>query len=364
MTIAVPQQPKTTKSNRKQLWKRRLLALGFGLVTSLVLLEITFRIYVAARGWTSNCYVSQLQLIQSHPVNGYELRPGFEFQSGTARIEVNSLGLRSPEPSADRPLIVTLGGSAAFGYLVSNGETAADLLEQKFRSDGIAIEVQNGGVPGYNLNQTIVRFRERIAPLKPDFVLLYLGWNDLPYVVSETPDESRFFRGSSPTAFQELMSHSVAYGFVTSRILKRKPQLVPPPSIPLTPTPAGENRFLTNLKTLADEIEENGAELIVCCPLMAEHPLADRSLFAALSEDANHRARLIELGTWLHDRLEEFARERNAIWIDAWIPPDRTLLGDAIHLTQKGEQTVSELWYETLSRLPQFRGDKTSDYGR
>lgn len=357
MTTEAGQTTEPPESERKRRWKRRLLALGFGLVTSLVLLEITFRIYVAARGWTSNCYVSQLQLIQPHPINGYELRPGFEFQSGTTRIEVNSLGLRSPEPSADRPLIVTLGGSAAFGYLVSNGETAADLLEQKFRSDGIAIEVQNGGVPGYNLNQTIVRFRERIAPLKPDFVLLYLGWNDLPYVLSETPDDSRFVRGSSPSTFQKIMSHSVLYGFVTSRILQQNLDLAPPSSASVLPTSAGQAKFQTNLQTLAGEIERSGAKLIVCCPMMAAHPDVDRSLYSMLSDDEAHRARLIELGTWLHDRLEEFARERNAIWIDARIPPDSTLLGDAIHLTPKGEQTVSELWYEAISNRPEFQKD-------
>ena len=354
-TESASAEPTANKTRRR--WKLRILAIALGLLATIILLEVTFRIYVAARGWTTNCYVPQLQYAIAHPINGYQPAPGFDFQSGTTRIQLNSHGLRSAEPNGERPLVVTLGGSAAFGYLVSDGETAADLLKEKFAANGVEVDVQNGGVPGYNLNQTLVRFRERIAPLKPDYVMLYLGWNDTPYIVSDDPEDVRFMRGSLPSTFERVMSHSVLYGFVKANFLGTNLRLVPPVSDAVTPTDAGAKKFLENLETLAEEVHAAGGKLVVCCPLMAAHPDVDPDLFYYLADDPAHREKLILLGEWVHDQLKSFADARNAIWIDAWIPPDASLLGDAIHLTKKGERTVADLWYAALSQLPDFQPD-------
>lgn len=335
-----------TRSTRR--WKLILLSLVFGGLVGLVLVELTFRVYVAARGWTPNCYVPQLQLIKSHPQNGYELQPGFEFQSATTQISINSHGLRSQEPDEQKKLLVTLGGSATFGYLVSNNETASSLLEEKFREQGIQVDVQNGGVPGYNLNQTIVRFEERIAPLNPDYVLLYLGWNDTPYIVSEEPESPRFQKGPAPTEWERWLSHSTFLGFVDSRLSRGNTKLVPPVSVSVTPTEEGRGRFRENLNTLADRIEQLDAQLIVCCPLMAAHPEVQEGLYEYLSEDRRQRDELIQLGKSLHDELQKFAVERDAIWIDAWQPPTREILGDAIHLTKQGEAMMADLWFHAL----------------
>jgi lysophospholipase L1-like esterase len=355
MMTEAGQTTKSREPDRRRIWKRRLLALCLGSLASLLLLEITFRIYVAARGWTTNCYVPHLQMMIPHPEIGYEMRPGFEFESATTRIELNSRGLRSPEPTGDRPLIVTMGGSSVFGYFVGNGETASDLLRDRLRDSGFRVDVQNAGVPGYNLNQTIVRFRERVAPLKPDYVLLYLGWNDLRYVVSEDPLEARFLRPEIPSEFERVLSHSVFYGFVRFRLFTVPGQFAPPLTTSLHPTEAGTRRFLGNLHTLADEIEKSGARLLICCQMIATHPDLDPSVHKYLSENEAHRNHMIELGAWLHDRLEEFAQERDAVWIDAWIPPHEALLGDAIHLTREGERAVAEMWYESFLEQPEFQ---------
>ncbi|MBD3673421.1 MAG: hypothetical protein HUJ26_07830 [Planctomycetaceae bacterium] len=346
--LGTPTSSISLSGRRRRRWKLVVLALLFGSLLGILLLEITFRVYVAARGWTPNCYRPQPQLVQSHPVNGYELRPGFEFRSATTHISINSHGLRSEEPTGQKPLLVTLGGSAAFGYLVSNEETASALLEEMFREQGLEIDVQNGGVPGYNLNQTLVRFRERIAPLEPDYVLLYLGWNDTPYIVSDDPDAPRFQRGESPAAWKRWLSYSTLYGFIRSRLPSGNTQLVPPVSVSVTPTEKGGKRFHENLNRLADEVRELDAELIVCCPIMAAHPEVREALYGYLSEDPKQREALIALGAWLHAELERFANERGAIWIDGWRPPTEAFLGDAIHLTKTGEAMMAELWFQSL----------------
>lgn len=344
--------PSSAPVRRTPRWKLVVLSLIFGGFAGLILLEVTFRVYVAARGWTPNCYVPQLQLVKRHSQNGYELRPGFEFQSATTHIAINSQGLRSEQPAEERPLLVTLGGSAAFGYLVSNRETASSLLEQNFREQGIELDVQNGGVPGYNLNQTLVRFQERVAPLKPDYVLLYLGWNDTPYIVSEEPEAPRFQRGPAPSKWEYILSHSTLYGFIHSRVSNGSTRLVPPVSVSVTPTEQGRARFRNNLNAIADEIENLDAKLIVCCPMMAAHPEVEENLYGFLSEDPEQREELIALGAFLHRELEQFATERDAIWIDAWRPPTREFLGDAIHLTKAGEAMLADLWTQILK--PEF----------
>ena len=193
---------------RTKLVAKCLLALAATLLSA----EVAIRAYLALRGWTANCYAAQLQLFRPNEKTGYDLAPGFQLHSGVYRMSVNSLGLRGPQVSRRKPPGVTriaiVGESSAFGYLVSDGEEAARLLERTLREQGHKVEVLNGGVPGYNLFQSVVRFREVLAPLEPDITIAYLGWNDLPYIVSDEPAAEHFRLRRVPPAWERLLSHS------------------------------------------------------------------------------------------------------------------------------------------------------------
>lgn len=336
---------------------RFLLKCLLAAVVTLVSAELLLRAYVAVRGWTPNCYAAQLQLFRPHPKTGYDLTPGFRLRSAVYEMSINSLGLRGPEIEVRKPTgvrrIAVVGESSAFGYLVSDGQEAARLLEKKLRKPGRSVEVINGGVPGYNLFQSIVRYDERLAPLKPDVVIAYLGWNDLPHIVSNRPDAEPFRRRAVAPAWERLLSHSTLYGFVVYRLWGGPVRMVPADFASGEPTAAGKRQFTQNLSALAEAVEQSGARLILCAQATAAHPTVTDDLKPVLGPDDVSQARAIRLGKWLHDTLADFARERDLTFIDVYaaIPPTTEMLADYVHLTAQGEERLAELWAEGLEQV-------------
>lgn len=335
---------------------RLALKLLLAVVVTLLTGEVALRAVVFLRGWTPNCYAAQLQLFRPNAETGCDLQPGFRLRS-VYRISINSLGLRGPEIGRQKPSgvkrIAIVGESSAFGYFVSDGHEAARLLEQMLRERGENVEVLNGGVPGYNLFQSIVRFREVLAPLKPDIVIAYLGWNDLPYVTSDEPDAQRFRRRPIVSSSERLLSHSTLYGFVVYRLWGGAAHMVPADFAKSEPTAAGERQFLANLAALASEVGASGARLIICAQATAAHPAVSADLKPALGPDAARQASAIQLGEWLHGTLASFANERDLVFIDAYseIPADSAMLADYVHLTDAGERRLAELWADVVGPL-------------
>jgi lysophospholipase L1-like esterase len=114
----------------------------------------------------------------------YELIPGWRGRGPLGEdIRVNAAGFRGPEidaPQAGTTRVLTLGDSFTFGIGVAEEQTfPAALARALARSLGGAIEVLNGGVPGYNLFQETRALAARADALAPDVVVLGFVENDL-----------------------------------------------------------------------------------------------------------------------------------------------------------------------------------------
>lgn len=118
----------------------------------------------------------------------------FDVETGTfvlvpgvhrGRIEINSdgfVGAALDAPGPDLWRIVALGDSCTFGGGNSVATYPAKLerrLEAQPPAPGWRFEVVNAGVQGLNSEMALRRLRTKIAPLDPDVVTAYLGWNDL-----------------------------------------------------------------------------------------------------------------------------------------------------------------------------------------
>ncbi len=112
--------------------------------------------------------------------------PGIETRFRSAEwdteVRINSLGLRDDEVQEKVPStlrILVLGDSFTWGFGVERGESWVDLLEQRLRSDGGAIEIVNGGVPSYSPMLEYLYLRDHGLELEPDVVLLAFDMSDL-----------------------------------------------------------------------------------------------------------------------------------------------------------------------------------------
>lgn len=342
-------------------------SLAMALAVAVGSCEMALRIYVAARGWTPNCYAASLELFVPDTDAGYTLARNFFLRSGVYTLSTNEQGFRGPPVALAKPAgtvrIALLGESSAFGYFVNDGEEAARILERALRDAGEHVEVINAAVPGYNLHQTIRRFDTLAAPLEPDLVILYAGWNDLVYVVSPTPGEETFRRRPIAPSWERPLGRSVLYGFVAYRCLGGEVRLAPAQIESATPTTEGSRAFRENLRTLAARVRQTGARFVICAQATAAQSDASPELRRLLT----HRPELVDamvvLGDWLRQTLAGAAREEGAIFLDAneAIAPDESELADYVHLTATGEAKLAQFLARHIG--PELHRDAEVEHG-
>ena len=122
------------------------------------------------------------QDLYSIRASGFELIPN----QSTSTVNINSLGFRGPEFSAEKPentyRILLVGGSTMFGSgATSDSTTIPGFLQQIFDNNKfeVNIEVINAAISGGNSASELEFINEKIAQYEPDLVIVYDGWNDL-----------------------------------------------------------------------------------------------------------------------------------------------------------------------------------------
>ena len=153
--------------------------------------------------------------------------PGFE---GTMRslgysvpIQVNSLGLRGPEPvNNEQPRWLALGDSFTFAAQVPEEQSFVGLL-----GDSQQVQLFNAGSDGYGTRHALARFRQLEDKLAPELVVLifFTGndfsdneqWRDAIRRAKERPDGAAIMGGPKPPLRSFLNKNSVIYGMFNMR---------------------------------------------------------------------------------------------------------------------------------------------------
>ena len=169
-----------------------VLAIGT-LVTACLLAEIALRVtapdlfFEYQRKWGNTKSL----------VFGFEADRNYSWTAADARYKTDRFGFRvnvnTPDWSERRqasaagtgarpaggPLVFALGESSVFGYGLNDNETWPHLLETKLSQEGRPVTVVNAANSGHISLQALLRLHLRIAPHKPDYLLCYLGRNDV-----------------------------------------------------------------------------------------------------------------------------------------------------------------------------------------
>lgn len=82
----------------------------------------------------------------------------------------------APENDSELIRVAVLGGSSTFGIGVTDLDSWPAILQRKL---GKGFSVVNYGVPGYSTAEAIIQMSLIVPELKPQFVILYEGWNDI-----------------------------------------------------------------------------------------------------------------------------------------------------------------------------------------
>ena len=132
--------------------------------------------------------------LSAFPSVGYELQRGLRMDFGHHPLRTNGDGMREDRDYAPGRLaggvrIVGIGDSGMFGWSCDQGQAYMDVLEQRLqaRAGGIAYEVLNLAVPGYNTRLELESLKTKGLKYEPDIVVL--GWcandYDRPFFVMD-----------------------------------------------------------------------------------------------------------------------------------------------------------------------------------
>jgi lysophospholipase L1-like esterase len=122
------------------------------------------------------------------------LQPGARLDGWLAEITVNAMGFRGAEIEASKPdnalRIWCLGGSTTFDIYAPEDASAwparVGALVQAARPDR-RVEVVNAGIPGETLSGNTEDLRDIGPRVRPDYVVIYAGPNDLRDVLDPAP---------------------------------------------------------------------------------------------------------------------------------------------------------------------------------
>jgi lysophospholipase L1-like esterase len=206
---------------------------------------------------------------------------------------INELGYRGESFPIVKPpgvvRVVVLGGSAAFDPGAERASDWPHLVEKELHSRGRSdVQVINAGIPGHASWDSLGRLYTEIWMLRPDYVLVYHGWNDAKSFGYLTPDRSllRFQRPAPPSAVSDtlqknpfiyyqghvdrFLSHSQAYvrlrtGYWAWRLGKIELEglIGTPPVLLEDLSPWAVEQYELNLRLIVETARAIGAEPIL-----------------------------------------------------------------------------------------------------
>ena len=165
-------------------WRAKLALLGLGMVVGLVLCELTARAIYAVPPEPAR----EPQIVYRREADvGFLHLPNQAGWIDDGFVTINDLGLRGAAPARPKPpaafRVLATGDSTTVGWGVHDADTYPAQLETRLRASfpDLRVDVVNGGVSGYDLEQQARLIRRLVPILQPDVLLVGFFWNDLPY---------------------------------------------------------------------------------------------------------------------------------------------------------------------------------------
>jgi lysophospholipase L1-like esterase len=206
---------------------KNLKALLFGLLVALVLCEIVLRIYNPFTNFTK-----QGKLVL--PANQQTVFENKWIKQLDEKIQYsrNALGFRGPMPPdsiSKLNSIITIGGSTTECRFLNDSTTWPFLLGEELKDSIPDLWLNNAGIDGHSTFGHLLLMKEYIIKLKPKYVVLLTGVNDVETEKPESFDvanDNRLQYGSAKQFIKSLLQKteigSTFYQFYAIRMAYKK----------------------------------------------------------------------------------------------------------------------------------------------
>ena len=264
------------------------------------------------------------------------------------KIETNAAGFRGPWLAEDRnqaePLVVCLGDSCTFGFRVGQEQTYPSQLQAYLRAQGLPrAVVLNCGVPGYSSFQGARVAQQVLSRVRPDFVVMAFGANDLePALWTDLQRSGQNVQ--LPGALSRLRSR-LGVARLFDRLF-RSQRVAPDASIP-SQRRVGEEQYAANLLAMITTARQVGAEVMVGDLIFAAPVYAKQIERLVREQHVEHLdgRRLIQEGLEQILAGTRFQQQRAAI--DQFWDTE---------LAKYNFVYYSEQYYQRLLSIPQWQG--------
>jgi lysophospholipase L1-like esterase len=191
---------------------------------------------------------------------------------------VNAQGFRGPAVAMEKPggtrRVLCLGGSSVYGTTNSSDAAAWPACLQRELAARTPTEVLNGGVPGYQLEQSVARFEQVFLPLHPDLAVLCNTYND---VVDGRSQRLGVMEGFD--AVEPLSGWRAAFAHTALGVLALAPGAPASPFAEPMETTRGEHLRPLSEEVMAHEAARVAAEQAVALDARRPGSWRDRTFF-------------------------------------------------------------------------------------
>lgn len=302
-------------------------------------------------------------LYYSHPYMSYDMKPGYDIPG---EVSINSLGFRGEEFGAVKPpgvyRIVALGGSTTYGIGLNDDETYPYYLQKELRKrlGTDKIEVINAGLVSATTAENLPRFLLKILPLKPDMIIFYEGYNDLPpRMFNGFSDDYYHFR-KNPQNYFSWLSHSLLYRAAASGL---KASLHYPNMTLLSEIwkfenmPQDDGQKIANFNSTANAVYERNLDYIIALA-RAKNITVVLSTFV-FDDDAPNWNNYMPDELWgkgigqNNEAIKELAGEYGLPLIDLYSYglEHKNIFHDSIHLTAEGDEEMADVFADTIAPI-------------
>lgn len=285
-------------------------------------------------------------------------------------VNINSKGYRGPEFEFKKPAgttrVIIYGESAVFDITATEGKDWPRQVEQELHQRGFPnIEVINAGTLGHASFDSFGRFFAEGHLLKPDYVMLYNGWNDMKFFGSDEPLLRKLKPRSEPFLYQYagkldqwLCELSQIYVRVRYRFIMEQFGIGAEGAKPKTHTAriaaSAVEQYRLTLQMFADLARNIGAVPILTLQARLIKPvnsLEEKSKINYESQTLTPEA-LIKASEIVEQTTREVAAQKQTPLLDATVlSGDLRYLKDHIHPSPEGAKKLAEMTADLLEKL-------------
>lgn len=292
-----------------------------------------------------------------------------DHKGSIARITTNSMGLRSEEIPVAKAQgeyrVAVVGASSVMGaYSKTNDHTLPALLQARLRAamSDRKVRVINAGIAGASLADQR-QMLHYIAPLAPDLVILYPGFNDLAGYCRRAGKSADTSRWPLPSISMPSFLLSTDLLLKNTVALRSKPEGAKPE---LDPDQIDTAPFEHKVEDLVDAAQALGFNTVIATVARAyrtAQPLQEQRRMAATA--------LYYLPCFTLETLYPVHRQHNAILrhvaaskdmavvdLARAVPGGSHYFADANHFTEAGEHAAADVLFESIwPELAEFEAE-------